>query len=300
MTSLEVFTLADDQFLPGVAALINSLRAHGFTGQIVVGSPSPLEPLRQLPDVRVVSLAGEQAWIGCLKPALLLKEARGPFVFLDADIVVGGDSALSDLETISETGLTLPLEGLVAPHDHRRYRWAARLGTEDPRGDAWAYFNSGLLAGRIDRDRAFLGTWDQALRRVLPNAGAHFHDADFQFPEQDVLNALVQSSAMRIVSLQSPDWWSAVAPLNPFLHVGGLKHPAFFHGTGKKPWEIDAIPPRAPHSYEERWYRHAIQDPRPAKVECHLSPEVQNWLAGSWSGRLVSRGRRLRQRLRGR
>ena len=300
MKPVTVYTIADERFLPGLAGLINSLRASGFEGPIVVGAPARLPALDGVTDVHVVALGDDPMWIGCLKPSFLLREAKGAFIFLDADIVVDGDDVMTRLGGLGTAGFAVALEGLVAPSDHRRRRWVERLGSPVPRTDAWAYYNCGFIAGDIDRDRAFLNEWDRAIRRVLPASGGHFEDADFPFPEQDVMNALLQSSTLPVVSLQFPDWWSAVAPLNPFLHVGGLSRTALFHCIGAKPWDLKNVPPRSPSPYEERWHQHVIASADPVKVDCALSPEIRRWLAGSWSGRLVSRGTRLRQRLRGR
>ena len=42
---LSLYTFADEAFVPGIAALINSARRHGFSGKIHVGSPEPLSIL---------------------------------------------------------------------------------------------------------------------------------------------------------------------------------------------------------------------------------------------------------------
>jgi hypothetical protein len=39
---LSLYTFADEAFVPGIAALINSARRHDFSGKIHVGSPEPL------------------------------------------------------------------------------------------------------------------------------------------------------------------------------------------------------------------------------------------------------------------
>ena len=44
---LSLYTFADEAFVPGIAALINSARRQGFSGEIRVGSPEPLSISRQ-------------------------------------------------------------------------------------------------------------------------------------------------------------------------------------------------------------------------------------------------------------
>ena len=39
---LELYTIADENYAPGVVALVNSARKNGFTGPIHIGSPEPL------------------------------------------------------------------------------------------------------------------------------------------------------------------------------------------------------------------------------------------------------------------
>jgi len=133
--------------------------------------------------------------------------------------------------------------------------------------------------------------------RLLPKSAAHFDDPDFHMPDQDVLNAILQSSDAPIVSLQFPDWWSAVALHNPFLHVGAMARTAFYHSIGAKPWNLRTVPPRIPSPYEALWYRHTALEPGPLRVSCEVPPSVRRWLAGSWSGRFTSRAKRLSQRL---
>jgi hypothetical protein len=292
-----VFTIADERFLPGLAGLVNSLRAVGFKGQIVVGTPAPLPVLNGVPGVRVVRLDHEGLWLGFLKPALLLREAVDQFVFLDADVVVANDTFLPRVEAFTEDGPVFALEGLVGPRDHRRLRWAARLTLPMPRVDAWAHYNGGFLAGRMARDRSLLEDWASGMERVLSRVDGYFQDDDFPLGDQDVLNALAQVRTDPVVSLQFPDWWSAVAPLNAFLHFGAFKETAFYHSTGAKPWNLERVPPRAPTPYESRWFRHVVMEPSPMRVPCRLPGPVCRWLEGSWSGRFVSRASRVGRRL---
>jgi hypothetical protein len=236
-------------------------------------------------------------WIGFLKPTLLLAEGVERFVYLDADIVVADGAFFNSLDALTAEGPALALEGIVGPADHRRVRWSARLGTSGLRTHALAYYNGGFLAGRLSRDKPLLLAWAKASRHVLAGVGGYFMDADFPLGDQDALNAVLQHWEHPLVSLQFPDWWSAAAPLNPFLHVGGLRETAFFHCTGSKPWKLKVVPPRPPTAYELRWYRHAVLQPSQVRVTCDLPVWVHRWLANSAAGRLASRGKRWRERL---
>jgi len=39
---LSLYTFADEAFVPAIAALVNSARRNGFSGNIHIGSPEPL------------------------------------------------------------------------------------------------------------------------------------------------------------------------------------------------------------------------------------------------------------------
>lgn len=298
-SDVTVFTIADQAFLPGLAGLVNSLRAARFTGAIVVGSPTPIAELEGVENVRTVMLPPDGSWVGAWKAHLLLHEGGERFVFFDADIVLGDLEGFERVLELADTAPVLALEGLVSPSDPRRLRWAARLGLSRPTRDAWSYFNSGFLAGRLPRDRPLLQSWAEGIR-AAGLRGGHFADADFPFADQDVLNALLQQRDDVVVSLQFPDWWSGVAPLNPFLHVGGLARTMFYHSVGVKPWNLNTVPLRDPNAYEVRWFQHAVVAPTPVCVPCSVPPGVRSWLADTTAGRIASRGRRIRQRLAGR
>lgn len=294
---MTVWTIADRAFLPGVAGLINSLRSGGFEGAIVVGSPDELPELTALHGVQVRHIRDEPLWLGFVKPSLLLRHAEGPFAFFDADIVVDGATAMEALRGAVRRGPLLALEALVGPTDIRRARWSDRIGGR-PRSDAWAYFNGGFIAGDMPRDRPLLEAWSAAMTSALGEVRGYFSDPDFPLGDQDVLNAVVQTDReFGIVSLQMPDWWSAVSPLNPFFHVGAFARALFHHSTGPKPWKLTEVPPRGPNEYERLWYRHVVERPAPLAVSLDIPPNVQRWLSASVGGRLLARGSRLSRRV---
>lgn len=299
MASPTVFTITDEPFLPGVCGLINALRSGGFRGRIIVGMPTALRALDGVEGVESVVLDVSGLWVGFHKPALLLRHATDSFLFLDADIIVAQPGFLEQVEAFSTIGPLLALEGLVGPRDGRRLRWAERLGTSEPRRDAWAYYNGGFLAGRVARDRNLLEEWERSIRAVLSRVAGYQQDAEFPFGDQDVLNAVMQTWTGPVVSIQFPDWWSAASSLNPFLHVGAFARTAFYHSTGPKPWQLTAVPARNPTPYESLWFHHAVLEPSAVRLPCDLPISVRKWLEGAWSGRLASRAKRLTKRLAG-
>jgi hypothetical protein len=297
---LTVFTLATRDFLPGVAGLVNSLRATGFQGRVVIGAPEPLPELDRVPGVEVVGFGGEPMWVGHLKPRLILDHAKDDFIFFDADIIVTEPSFLPRVLEMLATGPVVTIEGLVAPFDHRRLRWSTRLGTPPPRETAWAYYNAGLVAGRMSRERAFLESWDQGMRRVIGDRRSFERTGDFPFSDQDVLNGLLQCRAEPVVTIQMPDWQSSASPLNPFFHLGAFGPAAVQHCTGAKPWRLTGVPPRwKPSAYDRLWYHFAVTAPNPVRVPVTLPPAVHRWLAGSALSQVIGRMRLVQNRISG-
>jgi len=47
---LSLYTFTDEGFVPGIAALINSVRRYGFSGKIHIGGLDPLSISRRPPE----------------------------------------------------------------------------------------------------------------------------------------------------------------------------------------------------------------------------------------------------------
>jgi hypothetical protein len=298
--SLEVFTFADEGYVPAVVALVGSLRHAGFAGPIHVGSPERLSIAGRAEGVSFHELGPSAWWPGNRKAELLLAHGGERFVFLDADTVVVEATFLPRVERWIEEAPVVAVEGLVASVDARRRGWARRLGRA-ARPEHWPshYFNSGLLAGVMTRDRALLAAWDAAIRAQLAPPGGLTHDVDFAMADQDVLNAVLQDWSPLPIGLGPPDVWAAASPINPFLHVGVFDAPAVLHCTGKeKPWKLSSVPARAPHAYDLAWYEHVVRTPGPFQLDLALSPLVRAWFAGKPAGRAATRATRLWRKLR--
>jgi hypothetical protein len=298
--SLEVYTFADAGYVPAVVALVGSLRSAGFTGPIHVGSPERLSIAGQAEGVNFHELGPSAWWPGNRKAELLLAHGSDRFVFLDADTVVVEGTFLPRVQRWIEDAPVVAVEGIVASVDARRRGWARRLGRE-ARPAQWPchYFNSGLLAGVMTRDRPLLTAWDTAIRTQLAPPGGLTHDPDFVMADQDVLNAVLQDWSPPPIGLGPPDVWAAASPVNPFLHVGVFDAPAVLHCTGKdKPWKLSSVPARAPHAYDLAWYEHAVRTEGPLQLEVALSPLLRAWFEGKAAGRAATRATRLWRRLR--
>src|SRR6516225_1822070 len=103
---LSVYTFADEAFVPGVAALINSVRRRGFSGKIHVGSPEPLSISTQpVEGIEFHSLGPNGYWPGNRKAELPLKHPSEHCVLLDADIIINDPTLFPRLEQWLEIGI---------------------------------------------------------------------------------------------------------------------------------------------------------------------------------------------------
>jgi hypothetical protein len=277
---LSLYTFADEAFVPGVAALINSVRRRGFSGHIHVGSPEPLSIARQsLEGVEFHPLGSNGYWPGNRKAELALKHPSEHCVLMDADIVIANPTFFPRLEQWLETAPVVSVTNQISSIDYRRFQWAKRLG-RPARPQHWPdrYYNAGFLACNFARDRNLIEEWDALIRSALVAPGALWTDVDFPLSDQDVLNALLQDWEGPLIGLSPPDIWAAAAGHYPFVHVGTFGSPAVLHGSGLgKSWQLKAPPPRAPHAYDLAWYDEVIRNPTPINLDITTPAPLRNW-----------------------
>ena len=126
---LSLYTFADEAFVPGIAALINSARRRGFSGKIHVGSPEPLSISTQRAEgVEFHALGPNGYWPGNRKAELPLKQPSEQCVLLDADIIITDPTFFQRLEQWLEVAPVVAVSNLISSIDYRRYNWAKRLG----------------------------------------------------------------------------------------------------------------------------------------------------------------------------
>ena len=276
--SLSLYTFANEPYVPGVVALINSARRHGFSGTIHIGSPEPLSICdRASQDLNFHVLGPSILWPGNRKPELLLSHPSERFAFFDADIIVTQPDLFSRIESWIDVAPVFSVVSLMVPIDYRRHTWARRL-KRPTRSDRWphAYFNSGFFAGVFDRDRPLIEEWQVAIREVLTPPGGLWSDPDFISSDQDVLNAVLQDWEGQIISIGPPDLWSMAS--YPFPFFSSLDS-AILHCIGlMKPWALTTPPPRSPNAYELAWYDHVVARPTPISIPVRLSRSMRRWL----------------------
>ena len=276
---LSLYTFADEAFVPGIAALINSVRQHGFSGKIYIGSAEPLSISQQpVEGVEFHALGEDGYWPGNRKAELPLKHPSDHCVLLDADIIINDSTFFSRLEQWLEAAPVVAVSNLISAIDYRRHNWAKRLGRPArPRHWPDRYYHAGLLACDFKRDHALLEQWHSLIRSTLKAPGGLWTDVDFPLADQDVLNALLQDWETPLIGISPPDIWAAVAPHYPFLHVGTFGSPAVLHCSGfGKSWQLKMPPPRPPHAYDLAWYDVIIRNPEQIKLNNSVSGEMRD------------------------
>ena len=277
---LSLYTFADEAFVPGIAALINSARRHGFSGKIHVGSPEPLSISKRPPEgIEFHSLGLNGYWPGNRKAEFALKHASEHCLLLDADIIITNSSFFPQLEEWLEVAPVVTVSNLISSIDYRRYSWAKRLG-RPVRPQQWPdrYYNASLLACNFERDHLLLEQWDLLIRSTLAAPGELWTDVDFPLSDQDVLNALLQDWEAPLIGISPPDVWAAVAQQFPFVRVGTFGSPAVLHCSGfGKSWQVTTPPTRSPHAYDLAWYNEVIRDPAPINLNITMSATLRDW-----------------------
>jgi hypothetical protein len=300
MSGLEVYTFTDEHFLPGVVALVNSLRRGGFNGRIHIGSPAPLSICASRAPAVHFHILGESPFSPMHRKAeLLLSHPSEQFAYFDADTLLAKPDFMPRLATWIELAFVCSIEAIMPRTDYRRFGWARRLGLA-PKPTRWPdhYFNAGFFAGVIDRDRQLLEAYDQAIRRLITPPGTFHADPDLPLLDQDLLNGLLQDRADEVLGVGPPDVWYASSSPSSFLCVSSFGGPALLHCTGpSKPWNLTTAPDRVPNVYERKWFDFAVENANPLALSLSLPKGVAAWLADTRVARFAARSRWLRNRL---
>jgi len=296
---ITVYTIAYGEYLHGLVALVNSLRAAGFEGEIIAAVDADKEALGGFGnEVTFKKLEVSQRWAGNRKAEFILNNQNEYFVFLDADTIVRGSEFLQWVDRWIEKAPVFCIEATIQPEDWRRRAWAERLGVTPQNRCSSSYLNSGFFGGSMARDLSWLERWNSSMNQHLEPGASFFSDPDFPMPDQDFLNAVIAEMGIEYVALAPPDIWYAASPQNPFFHIGGFAEPVLSHCTGKqKPWLLERVPARTPNLYEFEWYRHVYGSAGPVKSTRDIRPALGSWFSCKPMGRLISRSKKLVSRV---
>lgn len=303
------FTIGDDAFFPGVAALVNSLRLLGVAHRIVVADCGFTTGQRELllPHATLVPLARAdvknpqqyKAFAHLLRP-------RGTLAIIDSDIIVT-DSLDGILASAREGKI-----GVFPDPEEKRWfaEWEDVFALSGPPRKQ-VYVNSGFVVFSAAHWPRLLERWWHACERIFPHPtireGAA-RDHPTSQSDQDALNALLMSEVPRdALALQASNrevfrWdfervrvHDAAALVCEF---DGTRVAVLHAVAGPKPWQRAAGGEATPRNAYVRLLRRLLVGD---DVAVRVPPSsVPSWLRRGLAGRAALAGRGLVRDVRGR
>lgn len=299
-----VYTVGEAGHFLGVVALVNSLRLTGWIDPIYVVDCGFFDWQRELlaSEVNLLAAAPNTA-PHLLKVIGPLRRPARTMAVIDADIIV--TRSLEPLFTRAEDeGKLIAVTDALA--DRFDPRWGERLGLGALRRRT--YVNSGFLVAPLVLGRRIFGELERLqhlidVRRSMIASGT---PADpFFFLDQDVLNALLASSAVADDDVHEVPYGALPHP--PFTGIaivdaealrladGNGQQPFGLHHIQRKPWLARA----ASTAYSELLPRLWLADDlairlEPGRVPARFRPGVSGILAARYSEELrrLTRARR--------
>lgn len=243
------YTVADERFFIGVACLVNSLRATGNRGEIVVldNGFSSSQRARLEPHVRLVDVAEVRGLPTLMKPFPQLLDPRGVVVMIDSDVIITRN--LDPIVELAAAGQICAFADIDDQRNRQIPEWEQIFELERPLRRQ-NYVNAGFIALSTDRHPQMLARYWELCSKVPADAylasGADY-DQPFWGGDQDVLNALLMSEvdpgAITELPEQegpSPGWHRQVRIEDPAtLRCSLAGHfPYLLHYWGSpKPWQ---------------------------------------------------------------
>ena len=290
-----VFTIGDDGFFPGVAGLINSLRALGYPHRMVVADCGFSAWQRQLlePHATLLPLARDAVKNPQQYKAFAsLVQPRGTVVAIDSDIIVTG--RFDDMLAAARDGRIA-----VFPDPEER-RWFAEWQdlfalALPPRRQV--YVNSGFVVFSATRWPHLLERWWNACERIFSNPtireGAA-RDHPTSQSDQDALNAILMSE----IPAEAIAYQDARAMVFRWdfervrvedaaalrCSFDGARVVALHAVAGPKPWQPGAAGEASSHNAYVRLLRQLLVA-KDAAVKIPAN-ELVAWLRPGVSGRL--------------
>ena len=236
------YCVADARYFLGAVGLVNSLRIHGHSEPVHLLDVGLTAPQRRLlsDEVDLVDGSGVEApWLA--KTIAPLRSPAEVTVLIDADMIVTRSLA-EPIATAAAAG------AVVFENDTDRYvpEWGELLDLGPQRRRP--YVNSGLVLLGGETREEVLGLLDERQRRVDVGrtvGGSGDLGYPFVYPEQDVLNAILQT---RIAPHRAVYMPNRLSPNPPYrgLRITDLEaircahrdgtEPYVLHQFGRKPW----------------------------------------------------------------
>lgn len=290
------YTVANERFFPGVAALLNSLRVSGNDAELVILDTglSDVQRRRLEPHARLVTPPGE-----VLEAHLLLKsfphtlEPDGTVVIIDSDMIV--TRPLDPVLERVEAGKVC----MFADIEDQRHRfvpdWQDAFGLTAPLRRGQHYMNAGFIALSTRHHPDLLGRYWELCRRIPSGqtlVAASEYDQPFWGGDQDAINALLMSEvdADAVVELPQEE-----GPSPELLHdvrvvdertleceLRGHRPYLLHYWGGPKPWARDAWIRVSRDAYVRLLPRVLLEPDVPVRLE---PSELPLWLRRTPAGR---------------
>ena len=246
--SVSVYTVANQDFFPGLLGLVSSLRFHGHEGPIVIADAG-------LTSAQAEGLSSEAVLVQpppglpplFAKPVAPLEHPNDVMVFLDADMLCV--RPLDEIVAGARGGSILAVEDIGRPglSDEIWRQWEDRLELGPLRQTT--YINSGFFALSRDDGIAFFKTLAECLDRIDPSETRLRAEpsVDLSMPfflaDQDVANAVLASARFRERVAILPYSAAPHAPFSGVSIASGTscidqqgETPFFLHHALQKPW----------------------------------------------------------------
>lgn len=270
-----VCTVAEGAYFNGVAALINSLVAAGFRGDVVVayrgalpdwvGALAPdagTDTRAVAPGVRLRTIPLPGAWhLGNLRPQLIVDifaRTRAELVFyFDTDIVVTGPWDAFARWAANGIVAALDVADSFMPANHAfRHEWRRLAATKGYAcAETTGYFNSGCVGiGRAHAD--FAAVW-RDLMLALEVEGADMRTlkdssgkVEFSRMDQDMLNIAIMAAGAPISALgyESMGLYPRANQM--------MAHAMFYKKPWCRPYILDALRGIPPGQSHLAYWRH--------------------------------------------
>jgi hypothetical protein len=242
------FSVSNARYMPGLVAMVNSIRLTGHRHRIIVGdcglTPAQRALLEQ--ECTVVDLPPEYATNPVVfKPFPRLVDPKGVVVLVDADMIVAGS-----LQPIIELAALGKFCAFPDPESGRWFaEWQQLFELQAP-PRRQTYLCAGFAAFSTDHFPDFLEHWWRSSVRVPPHrtlAGGAPNSDPVAQADQDAMNALLMSEvdpcAIHPLPMDAMPVFSSlartrVADANTLACRLGQRPSLLLHAAGAgKPWD---------------------------------------------------------------
>jgi hypothetical protein len=188
---LTVVTIADQNYVPGVYALFNSLLMNEFCGKLLFLTYGGVATQSSVFKAQPCPRLGPDHSFFVDTTVALAALPDGEYVYLDSDVIIERPCGFLFEPVADSMILSTEPENKADAFDVMCWHQCKLAGVPFPL-PAFDYVNAGLLGFSFPRDRAIVSDWSNLCRQLLKGCPATFSHPYFGFLHQDVLNLTVR------------------------------------------------------------------------------------------------------------